>query len=342
MISANGLRARVGAFALDDISFEVPRGNYGVVIGPTGSGKTTLLEVISGLVPQTAGQLTLDGRDATKEPADARGIGLVYQLGFLFPHLSVEENVTYGSADAALATAVANRFGVHELYSRSVRSLSGGERQLVALARALARRPSLLLLDEPFSALDPQRRAAARREVRAIHREWGLTTLHVTHDFAEAGSLGDVVVLLDAGRVLQSGEPVDVFRRPKTSYVAEFLGAENIFAGELFMEDGETVFRSGPLTIHAAGAATVGPCHAIVRAEEILVARTTPAPSSARNQFEGRVCEIDSVGPLWRITIDVDGANLVAALTTWSADELALEPGDTAFFTFKATAVHLC
>ena len=161
----------------------------------------------------------------------ARGIGLVYQLGFLFPHLSVEENVTYGSADAAIANAVARRFGIHELYSRSVRSLSGGERQLVALARALARRPSLLLLDEPFSALDPQRRAAARREVRAIHREWGLTTLHVTHDFAETGSLGDVVILLDAGRVLQSGEPADVFRRPKTPYVAEFLGAENVFAG---------------------------------------------------------------------------------------------------------------
>ena len=342
MIRASGLRARVGAFALEDISFELSRGAYGVVIGPTGSGKTTLLEVISGLVPQTGGRLTLDGRDATGEPADARGIGLVYQLGFLFPHLSVEENVTYGSADAATANAVAKRFGVHELYSRSVRSLSGGERQLVALARALARRPSLLLLDEPFSALDPQRRTAARREVRAIHREWGLTTLHVTHDFAEAGSLGDVVVLLDAGRVLQSGEPAEVFRRPKTSYVAEFLGAENVFAGELSTEEGETVFRSGPLAIHAAGAASAGPCHAIIRAEEILVARTTPAPSSARNQFRGRVCEIASVGPLWRVTVDVDGANLVAALTTWSADELALAVGDTVFFTFKATAVHLC
>lgn len=342
MISANGMRARVGAFALEDISFEVPRGAYGVVIGPTGSGKTTLLEVISGLVPQTGGQLMLDGRDATREPADARRIGLVYQLGFLFPHLSVEENVTYGSADAAIANAVARRFGIHELYSRSVRSLSGGERQLVALARALARRPSLLLLDEPFSALDPQRRAAARREVRAIHREWGLTTLHVTHDFAETGSLGDVVILLDAGRVLQSGEPAEVFRRPKTSYVAEFLGAENVFAGELSTENGEPVFRSGPLSIHVAGATTAGPCHAIIRAEEILVARATPAPSSARNQFQGRVCEIASVGPLWRVTLDVDGARLVAALTTYSADELALGVGDTVFFTFKATAVHLC
>jgi molybdopterin-binding protein len=342
MITADRLRARVGAFALEDISFEVPGGAYGVVIGPTGSGKTTLLEVISGLVPQAGGRLALDGRDATSEPADMRGIGLVYQLGFLFPHLSVEQNVMYGAAEVSVASAVARRFGVHELYARSVRSLSGGERQLVAIARALARRPAILLLDEPFSALDPTRRAAARREVHAVHREWGLTTLHVTHDFAEAGSLGDVAILLDAGRVLQSGEPADVFRRPKTRYVAEFLGAENVFAGVLSMETGGAVFRNGPLAIHVAGAAPAGPCHAIIRAEEILISRATPAPSSARNQFEGRVSEIASAGPLWRVMVDVEGVSLVAALTTWSAEELSLAVGDTAFLTFKATAVHLC
>jgi molybdate/tungstate transport system ATP-binding protein len=342
MISVAKLAARVGAFALEDISFDVPHGAYGVVIGPTGSGKTTLLEVIAGLVPQRGGALSLGGRDATHEPADARNVGLVYQLGFLFPHLSVEDNVRYGAADADTARAIARRFGVADLYARPVRSLSGGERQLVALARALARRPAVLLLDEPFSALDPARRAAARRELRAIHREWGLTTLHVTHDFAEAGSLGDVAVLLDAGRVLQSGPPADLFRHPKSPYVAEFLGADNVFAGDVVMDGSGATFRSGTLSISVGGPATAGPCNAIVRAEEILVARRTPAPSSARNQFEGRVTEIASVGPLWRVTIDVNGTSLVAALTTYSADELALKIGDVAYFTFKATAVHLC
>jgi molybdopterin-binding protein len=342
MISVAGLGARAGAFSLSDITFEVPRGAYGVVIGPTGSGKTTLLEVISGLIPQTAGRLTLAGRDALFEPADARGVGLVYQLGFLFPHLSVEQNVVYGATDLALAKIIARRFGVDELYERSVRSLSGGERQLVAIARALARRPEILLLDEPFSALDPSRRAAARRELRDIHRAWGLTTLHVTHDFAEAGSLGDVAVLLDAGRVLQSGEPAEIFRRPKSPYVAEFLGAENVFAGGVAIEDGDAVFQSGRLTIHVAGEAVPGPCHAIIRAEEILVGRSSPAPSSARNRFEGRVTAIVSAGPLWRVTIDAGGTELVAALTTYSATELALRVGDTAYFTCKATAVHLC
>ena len=342
MISAVRLRARVGAFTLDDISFEVPHGAYGVVIGPTGSGKTTLLEAISGLVPQTGGSLALNGRDATHDSPDARGIGLVYQLGYLFPHLTVEQNVLYGAGDPAFAASIARRFGVNEFYSRSIHSLSGGERQLVALARALARKPELLLLDEPFSALDPPRRAAARREVRAIHRELGLTTLHVTHDFAEAGSLGDIAILLDGGRVLQSGEPADVFRHPKTPYVAAFLGAENVFAGGVAIEGGEPVFHSGSLTMHVTGSATAGPCHAILRAEEILISSAPPAPSSARNQFSGRVREIATVGPLWHVTIDVGGSALVAALTTYSADELSLHVGDTAYFTFKATAVHLC
>ena len=196
MIAVAGLGARVGAFALHDISFEVPSGAYGVVIGPTGSGKTTLLEAIAGIAPQSDGTVSLCGRDVTNDAPDTRCIGLVYQLGFLFPHLSVEENVHYGARDRALAATVARRFGADQLYAQPVRSLSGGERQLVAIVRALARRPEVLLLDEPFSALDPTRRAAARREVRAIHREWGLTTLHVTHDFAEAGSLGDVAILL--------------------------------------------------------------------------------------------------------------------------------------------------
>jgi molybdopterin-binding protein len=342
MISVDRVSARVGTFALSDVSFQVPCGAYGVVIGPTGSGKTTLLEVISGLVPQSGGEVSLDGRVVTREPAEQRGIGLVYQLGFLFPHLSVEENVAYGSVEPAAARDVARRFGVDALYSRPVHSLSGGERQLVALARALARSPSILLLDEPFTALDPPRRAIARRAVQELHRERGLTTLHVTHDFAEAGLLGDIAILLDAGSVLQSGKPTEVFRRPRTPYVAEFLGAENVYAGDVVRDDLGPLFKCGRFLVRVAGDATPGPCHAIIRAEEIIVAREAPLPSSARNQFAGRVTHIASLGPLTRVTVDADGVPLIAALTTWSADDLALSAGDSVFATFKATAVHLC
>jgi len=352
---------------LTDVTFTVPKGAYGVVIGPAGSGKTTLLETIAGITPQAGGSLALDGRPATALPPEDRGLGLVYQHGYLFPHLSVEANIAYGATDASVAREIATRVGAWALRERAVDSLSGGERQLVALARALARRPSILLLDEPFSALDPRRRETTRRELRRIHREWGLTVLQVTHDFTEAGLLGDVAILLDSGRVLQSGKPEDVFRKPASPYVAEFLGAENVFAGtaRLLPDEAEPVasrfplpdpsraergiarlraveFQTGPLTIYAVSSSVENPGYAVIRAEEVLLALEPHPTMSARNHFRGRITEISTLGALTRVTLDVDGTPLVAALTTRSAHELALAEGLEAYATFKAMAVHLC
>ena len=231
MIEAAGLGARVGEFELRALSFVVPAGKYGVVIGAAGSGKTTLLETIAGIIPLRSGVLQLNGIDMRGVPPERRDAGIVYQHGYLFPHLSVEENVRYGARDVQFADAMAKRIGATELYAREVRGLSGGERQLVAIARALAPKPRVLLLDEPFSALDPRRRTRVRREVRAITRELGITVLQVTHDFTEAGLLGDVAILIDQGRVLQSGPPERLFREPASPYIAEFLGAENVYAG---------------------------------------------------------------------------------------------------------------
>jgi molybdopterin-binding protein len=187
------------------------------------------------------------GRDVAGVPPERRGIGFVYQRGYLFPHLSVEENVGYGAADPAFVGELSERLGVNALLGRDVRGLSGGEQQLVAIARALAARPRVLLLDEPFSALDPKRRSLVRRTVRALHEELGMTVLQVTHDFTEAGLLGDIAILLDGGRVLQSGPPEQVFRRPASPYIAEFLGAENVFAGEVrvLRENDRSAARQG-------------------------------------------------------------------------------------------------
>ncbi|HUF28524.1 MAG TPA: ATP-binding cassette domain-containing protein [Gemmatimonadaceae bacterium] len=359
MIETRALSARVGAFDLSDISFAVPDAAYGVVIGPAGSGKTTLLETVAGIVPPLGGAVIIDGADATRTPPERRGIGFVYQHGYLFPHLTVGRNIGYGAADPALVGEIAERFGLSPLLDRRVRGLSGGERQLVAIARAVATRPRLLLLDEPFSALDPRRRVLVRREIRALHREWAMTVLQVTHDFTEAGLLGDVAILLDGGRVLQSGPPDRVFRAPASPYIAEFLGAENVFAGEV-RELGETApdwlegdpaqlshnhraleFRTGALRIYTVGDAQAGSCYAVIRADEVLLAPES-FPSSARNQFHGLVSEVATTGALTRVTIDVGGTPLVAALTTRSAQELALEPGRAVWASFKAMAVHLC
>jgi molybdopterin-binding protein len=359
VIEARGLAARVGAFALSDVTFAVPRGGYGVVIGPAGSGKTTLLETIAGVLPARGGTLQLDGREALALPPEARGVGLVYQHGFLFPHLSVQRNVRYGARDDATVAELIRRFGIEALLARHVESLSGGERQLVSLARTLARRPSIVLLDEPFSALDPRRRGQTRRELRALHREWGFTALQVTHDFTEAGLLGDVAILLDAGRVLQYGPPEQVFRRPASPYIAEFLGAENVLAGTVRVLaeqapdwlEGEPAelahgyhaieFRTGPLTIYTVGSASEGNGYAVIRSEEVVLS-LEPQSTSARNLFRGRVSELSTLGAFARVTLDVEGTPLVAALTTRSVQEMGLRDGMEAWATFKAMAVHLC
>jgi len=347
MISLERVNARAGTFQLTDVTFSIPRGAYGIVIGPAGAGKTTLLETIAGVVPLTSGRITLNGRNASSLAPEARNLGIVYQHAYLFPHLNVSQNVAYGAVSAAAADDAATRFGVDRFADRAVGALSGGERQLVALARALARQPAILLLDEPFSALDPRSRHLARRALRALYDERRFTVLQVTHDFAEAGMLGDVALVMDRGRVAQQGSPESVFRHPATPYIADFLGAENVFAGVVVASAGEgserraVEFRTDSLTLHALSDAQPGPAHAVIRAEEIVLSIDTPA-SSMQNHFTGRVVELLPSGPLTHVTIDVNGSPLVAAITSRSVGELGLTVGKEIVASFKTTAVHLC
>ncbi len=347
MIQLDRVTATVGDFSLRDVSFAVDQGTYGVVIGPAGSGKTTLLETIGGIVPVRSGAVRLRGADVTRQAPELRRIGIVYQHAYLFPHLSVARNVGYGTDDRAMAREMVERFRLEALLDRDVKSLSGGERQLVALARALATRPDILLLDEPFAALDPRTRIIVRRQVRALHAERGMTVLHVTHDFNEAGRLGHQVVLLERGRVLQVGSPDDVFRRPVSPAVAEFIGAENVIPGrvrgvERASGDERVVeFSSGGLTLHAVSDLPDGEGHAVIRADEIALSPER-RESSMRNQLDARVLEVAPSGVLTRVTVDSGGVELVAAITTRSAEDLGLEPGREVVAALKATAVHLC
>jgi molybdopterin-binding protein len=357
VISLQGVTARRGTFEVRDVTFDVPKGGYGMIIGPAGAGKTTVLETIAGLVEAHSGRIVLGDMDVVHVPPEDRRLAIVYQHALLFPHLSVRENVHYGARQSPVADDYADRFGVAVLGSRSVQSLSGGERQLVAIARALASEPDILLLDEPFAALDPRTRAAARRALKVAHAERGITVLHVTHDFAEAGSLGDVAVLMDSGRVVQSGLPADVFRKPATAHAASFLGAENIFAGNArpirdsspdwmagqpsSFEEHAVAVSVGGLTMYAIGDALPGPTNAVIRGEEIAI-YLEPLSSSIRNQFRGRVIEIAPSGAVTRVTVDVSGTHFVSAVTTRSTEELSLVNGKEVVVAFKATAVHLC
>ncbi|NUQ91591.1 MAG: ATP-binding cassette domain-containing protein [Gemmatimonadaceae bacterium] len=341
MIELRDVTVRQGAFALDGATLAVGRGQYGVVLGAAGAGKTTLLEAVAGLRPLVRGTVLLDGDDVTALPPERRHVGMVYQRSLLFPHLDVRRNVAYGARGRSIDEAV-ERTGIAALLGRDVRTLSGGESQLVALARALASGPRVLLLDEPFAALDPPRRAAMRRTMRAWQRERGLTVLHVTHDVNEAALLADTLAVLDAGHVLQHGPATEVFSRPRSGRVAELVGAENVLAGIASTEsDGMIVLRAGPLTIHATGERMEGPAHAVIGADEIVLSRSAPA-SSARNSFPARVIALGASGSLVRVELDVDGTPLVAAVTRGAVRELALAAGAAIHVSFKATAVRIC
>jgi molybdopterin-binding protein len=351
VIRLEGVTLAAGAFRLEEISLEVPAGGYALVIGPTGSGKTSLLEAIAGHLPALAGRILLDGRDVTAVPPEARGIGFVHQAYHLFPHLSVRENIGYGLKGAVAAgervEELAAMLGITPLLGRSTRGLSGGEQQRVALARALAPRPTVLLLDEPFAAVDPALRRVLRRELQEIREREGVTTLHVTHDVDDALRLGDLVAVLGNGRIAQAGPPEEVFRYPGSAFVADFLGAGTVLKGALTRtgDRAETagrfpaLFEAGGLQLEVI-ADREGAAHAVIRPEDVLVSRQ-PFPDYPRNRFAATVRRIERLGPVTNIRLEAAGQALVASVTTATADDLALAPGDAVVIAIKATAVHL-
>ncbi len=349
MIELRGVSTLAGSFGLDDVSFHLPRGAWGIVLGPAGAGKTTLLETIAGVRQVRRGTVRLRGDDVTTTPPERRGVGMVYQHAFLFPHLGVADNVRYGARDDAYAAEISLRFGVDALHGRPVAALSGGERQVVALARALATRPDVLFLDEAYSALDARRRMRVRHELRTLQREQQITVLQVTHDFADADILGDLALLLEGGRLVQAAAPELLFRHPATAAAAEFLGAENIFAGSVRVqslaegdEPATLLFEAGELALAAVGVHPGGTGHAVIRGEDVTLSRERPAHGSARNALAGRVVEVRIHGVLAEVSVEVAGVVLIAVVTAGAARELELVAGASVVATVKATAVHVC
>ena len=354
MIRLEGLTVRVGRFLLQDISLDIPTGGYGLVIGPTGSGKTTLLEAIAGHSPLRGGRILLREVDVSRAAPEARRVGFVYQQYHLFPHLSVAENIGYGlrqqnsEVRGQRIRELADLLRLTPLLERGTRGLSGGEQQRIALARALAPRPSILLLDEPFAAVDPATRRELRRELRDLHEHEGITTLQVTHDFEDAMRLGDVVAVLAGGRIVQSGPPEQVFRYPNSAFVAEFIGTGTVLRGSVTRssepdpESGRFAarFRAGSLSLEVV-AEREGEAYAVLRPPDLLLSRgeaTGPAP---RNRFPATVVRVEKESALAHVYLDVSGTGLLAAVMTSTADELGLAPGMTIGVAIKATAVHL-
>ncbi|MCX7682713.1 MAG: ATP-binding cassette domain-containing protein [Anaerolineae bacterium] len=340
----------LGEFRLGELTLEVAAGEYFVVLGPSGAGKTVLLETIAGIHRPCRGRIFIDGRDVTDLPPEKRGVGFVYQDSALFPHLNVFENVAFGlrlrggRQVEEQVRAVSRLLDIEHLLLRRPERLSGGERQRVALARALVIAPRLLLLDEPLGALDPASRGALQRELAGLHGSLKTTIIHVTHDFEEAVALGERIAILQQGRVVQVGTPEEVFRRPNSEFVARFVGARNIFKGELRpAEDGYKVLSVGGIAI-AVVTGLVGQVHGSLRPEDIIISRE-PFRSSVRNSFPGRITNIADRGSVIYVTVCLSEGpaplELACAITRRSLEEMELREGEEVYIAFKASAVHV-
>ncbi|SAL18701.1 ABC transporter [Caballeronia sordidicola] len=273
-LQLNGLVKRYGDFvAVEECTLSIERGEFVCLLGPSGCGKTTTLQMVAGLVAPTSGRILLDGEDITNVKPSARGLGIVFQSYALFPHMTVEQNVSFGlemrrvSSDErkrrvrdALALVHLEKFG-----DRYPRELSGGQRQRVAMARALVIEPRVLLLDEPMGALDAKLREDMQVELRALQQRLGITTVMVTHDQAEAMTLADRVVLMNKGAVQQVATPFDMYEAPNGSFVSKFLGKANVLSG---FNAGGAVELDG-LRLPCANNAPTGKVDYIVRPEKI-------------------------------------------------------------------------
>lgn len=298
------LTARAGSFTLGPVSIDVPAGRVLVILGPSGSGKTTLLTVIAGLRPSLAGQVHLADRDLTTLPPESRRIGMVFQDGALFPHLTVRENIRFGPraarlADSTGADELLARTGIAHLANRAPRTLSGGERQRVALARALAIQPQLLLLDEPLSALDQPTREDMRGQLRQLLAGPGIPAVHVTHDRDEALTLADDLAIIADGTIRQAGNARDVMSHPADPVAASLLGWTELGRGVQETDN----LRIGDLTLQASEAATgSAPVRIYYRPEDVLL-RRADQPCSSGGNVTARIQHIDWTLPLARITI---------------------------------------
>ncbi|HET8542126.1 MAG TPA: sulfate/molybdate ABC transporter ATP-binding protein [Anaeromyxobacter sp.] len=322
-----------GTPVLRDVSLDIPEGELVALLGPSGCGKTTLLRIVAGLETPDAGEVRHGGEDVSSRSARERNVGVVFQHYALFRHMTVAENVGFAlrvrrRPRAEIGARVDELLSLVQLEgfrNRYPHQLSGGQRQRVALARALATSPRILLLDEPFGALDARVRQELRRWLRRLHDELHVTSVFVTHDQEEAFEVSDRVVLMNAGCVEQVGSPAQVFEEPASPFVMRFLGAVNVFQGRV---DGERAYV-GDLEFAAPGGAGPSRAHVYVRPHELEVHRAPAAGS-----FEARVDRLVPLGAAVRIELTAAGHGrpVEVEVDLRKSEALALAPGD---------AVHL-
>ena len=334
--------------AVDSLDLEIDRGELVSLVGPSGCGKTTTLRMVAGLQTADAGRILLEGRDVSHEPANRRGMGVVFQSYALFPNMTAADNIGYGLAvrkrpSAEIKKKVGELVDLIQIGDGAARyphQLSGGQQQRVALARALAIEPAVLLLDEPLSALDAAVRLTLRLEIRRIQRSLGIATMYITHDQEEALSISDRVAVMRDGRIEQLGAPEQIYTAPANEYVARFVGTSNRLDVRV-VDAGTTVEWHGrTVPVDSAGGLTAGsPAVMIVRPERIRIAPATDGIPA--DGWTGSVVERTFLGSVTRLTIRVGDDILLADLPGEATSAVRLGIGDAVGVAFEPGGCRL-
>ena len=323
-VYVNGLSKRFGPTgAVDGVTFAVAKKSFTVILGPSGCGKTTLLRTIAGFYEPDDGEVYINGKIVNTEPPHKRNTGLVFQNYALFPHMNVRENIGYGLKFHKISKTesrdrigkVAKTLGIEHLLDRSPSQLSGGEQQRVAVARALVTEPQVLLLDEPLSNLDAKVRARVRTELKRLQRSLGITAIHVTHDQEEALVIGDSVIVMNKGKIIQIGTPSDIYFKPKTRFVADFIGTNNFIDAKITKLTADTIQTETKNNLKFV--LDRDPNFAVdvndnvvlsIRPESIRISKAQP--HLTENVSRGRVNDVAFLGTIIRHYVQLDALEL--------------------------------
>jgi molybdate transport system ATP-binding protein len=343
--SVKDLSIDLKTFKLKDISFAIERGDYFCIIGPTGAGKTILLETIVGIYKPKSGRITLKNKDITNLYPEKRNIGMIYQDYALFPHLTAKDNIAYGLKikDDLKIHEISGLLNIDHLLDRFPHTLSGGEQQRVSLARALVVEPELLLMDEPFSALDVQTKAKLRKLISEVSKKLNITIIHITHDLDDVWNLAKKVAIIRDGEFLQFGNINEIMDSPSTPFVADFVGT-NILDG--FVIDKNKYVTN--VSVDDKIISSIDNSHNIgdavkvaIRPENIILFKKRPYELSARNVIEAIVDDAFIEGRLVFIMLKLKKQVFKAVLTLNSYHELDLKKGIKVFLIIKATTVRI-
>jgi ABC-type sugar transport system ATPase subunit len=344
MLELTDISKKLGNFQINNISFTVEKGEYFVLLGESGAGKSVLLEIIAGLEKADNGTICLHGENLKNKTINERNIGIVYQDFALFPHLSVYQNIAYPLKNRKFSKdkirnkieEIAREFEISDLLNRKPDTLSGGEKQRVALARCLAMQPQLLLLDEPLASVDVRLKDSLNALLRRINRK-GYTIIHVTHDFDEALSLATHIAIIDKGNLISTGKPDEIFNNPTHPFVARFAGIRNFFNASLVFENDSNIGIINLISgskISLATDATIGNGYYILPSEEIIITLEKPV-SSASNIMQGRIKDIIPTFKGMDVIVEC-GEIFHVSITKTSKEKLRLELGKNIWISWKA------